>query len=92
MPPIPEIYAGELDWVLRRRLNRLKSDDQSAKGCKAPLTLEMMPEKAASDGAVCLDGTPGGWEVRFSRRGVTDGNGTIGEVSGALLSGEKQVG
>ena len=39
-----------------------------------------------------IDGTPGGWEIRFSRRGVTDANGTIGEVPGALLSGEKQAG
>ena len=53
--------------MLRRRLNRLKSDDQSAKGCKAPLTLEMMPEKAASDGAVCLDGTPGGFYISLAK-------------------------
>lgn len=39
-----------------------------------------------------IDGKPGAWEIRFSRRGVTDGNGTIGEVSGALLTGEAQTG
>jgi len=33
-----------------------------------------------------IEGEPGAWQIRFSRRGITDPHGKIGEVSGALLS------
>ena len=69
VPPIPEIYAGELEWVTRLTRTSdsaslsLKSDDLGGlvekKSCSkgdAEMTLEMMPEKAKTDGAVCLDG------------------------------------
>ncbi|EKF17406.1 metallophosphoesterase family protein [Nitratireductor pacificus] len=39
-----------------------------------------------------IDGGSGQWRIRFSRRGITDGNGTVGEVSGALLTDEAQAG
>jgi hypothetical protein len=31
------------------------------------MTLEMMPEKAKSDGAVCLDGSPGGYYIQMAK-------------------------
>ncbi|MCR4265728.1 metallophosphoesterase [Nitratireductor sp. ZSWI3] len=33
-----------------------------------------------------IDGAPGSWQMRFSRRGIVAGNGEIGEISGAVLS------
>ena len=38
-------------------------------GCTAEsaMTLEMMPDKAQSDGAVCLDGSPGGYYIQMAK-------------------------
>ena len=38
-------------------------------GCNAEsaMTLEMMPDKARSDGAVCLDGSPGGYYIQMAK-------------------------
>jgi hypothetical protein len=38
-------------------------------GCTAEsaMTLEMMPDKAQSDGAVCLDGSPGGYYIQTAK-------------------------